>query len=84
MKGRLRPPFALSRAAAAQWHAIQDELPTGTFRGVLSGEHEVWRAALAAEWQSQFVSRYGLPDNLLDSLRQFRTGIGLEPLPVRK
>lgn len=87
MRGRNRPldpPFELARGAAAQWAALQAEMPNGTFRGVLTTEHLIWKAALAAEQQAQYLSRHGLPDELLEHLRRFRLGLGLSALPERK
>jgi len=79
----LAPPFELARSAAAQWANLQAEMPTGTFRGVLRTTHELWRAGLAAEHQAQFLSRHGLPAELLEDLQRFRSELGLSPLPVR-
>ena len=80
---RLQPPFPLERGALAEWANLQTDLPGGTFRGVLTSAHEVWRAGLAAEWQAQYLSRRGLPDELVTQLQEFRRSVGLDPLPGR-
>ena len=72
----LPPPFRLPGLAGDQFRKLQIEI--GGIAG--QGTQRVWRVALMAEHQAQFI-RGKLPGELIDELKCYRQELGLSELP---
>ncbi|TQE92779.1 MAG: hypothetical protein FKY71_19155 [Spiribacter salinus] len=72
----LRPPFRLPNLAGDQFRKLQLEI--GGLWG--KGTHAVWRVALMAQHQADFI-RGRLDDELTGELKRYRRELDLPELP---